>query len=83
MESCAEKVVITFHSHYDATRQKKKYEKKGVSCRLIPVPRSLSSSCGTALILDECDYDATALIDDIEGVFLGKGDDKWSGLPIA
>lgn len=37
--------VATFHNHYGALLFKKK---TGEKCYLKPVPRSLSSSCGTA-----------------------------------
>lgn len=47
--------VITFHTHYEALVCKRKLEtinneKAGKAIlKLIPVPRELSSSCGTAL----------------------------------
>ena len=53
-------ILITFHSHYDAARMKRNLSALGLGCQLVPVPRSISSSCGTALIvtgeapLEEC-----------------------------
>lgn len=47
MESEDQKV-ITFHSHYGALLFKRRY---GDGCVLRPVPRSLSSSCGTAAFI--------------------------------
>lgn len=44
MDNSIEKVA-TFHSHYGAMVFKKKLSSE---CVLAPVPRSLSSSCGTA-----------------------------------
>ena len=44
MESGDQKV-ITFHSHYGALLFRRRY---GAGCTLHPVPRDLSSSCGTA-----------------------------------
>lgn len=37
--------VVTFHSHYGALLYRRRY---GDGCVLRPVPRELSSSCGTA-----------------------------------
>ncbi len=47
--------VITFHTHYEALVCKRSLEKTeaaqtgAVAVKLIPVPRELSSSCGTAV----------------------------------
>ena len=41
--------VITFHSQYAAFLFRKRY---GEGCVLRPVPRSLSSSCGTAAFVE-------------------------------
>lgn len=48
--------VITFHTHFDALvcmRSLKKQEKtKNAPVKMIPVPRTVSSSCGTAVQLE-------------------------------
>ncbi len=44
--------VATFYSHFGAVRFKKTCEGMGWSARLMPVPRSLSSSCGTCVRCD-------------------------------
>ena len=41
--------VILFPSIYFALRAEKKSKEKGLSVRLIPVPRHLSSDCGVCL----------------------------------
>lgn len=43
--------IVTFFTHYDAVNCSRRLEKKGVSIRLAPVPRKLSSSCGTCAFL--------------------------------
>ena len=57
--------VITFHTHYEALVCKRSFEKTepaqtgALAIKLIPVPRELSSSCGTAVKLgvkDEAYY---------------------------
>lgn len=39
--------VLTFNTQLDAIITKKYCEKSNIQCKLAPVPRSLSSSCGT------------------------------------
>ena len=39
--------VATFFSHFGAVRFRRLCRKRGVGAELMPVPRSLSSSCGT------------------------------------
>lgn len=41
--------IATFFSHFGAVRYKKQCEAAGWPARLMPVPRSLSSSCGTCV----------------------------------
>ena len=41
--------IATFYSHFGAVRYKKYCENRGISARMMPVPRSLSSSCGTCV----------------------------------
>ena len=42
--------LVTFHSHFDAILVNRTLKSAGVDVRLMPVPRSLSSSCGTCVI---------------------------------
>lgn len=53
------KWIATFYSHYGAIRFKKQCEKQGYKAKLLPVPRELSSSCGTCV-----NYDADAFFTD-------------------
>ena len=41
--------IITFFSHFGAVRYKQLCCEEGISCRMMPVPRNLSSSCGTCV----------------------------------
>lgn len=41
--------IATFYSHFGAIRFKKSCEKKGLTAKIMPVPRNLSSSCGTCV----------------------------------
>lgn len=41
--------IATFYSHYGAVCFKKNCEKQGIGTKIMPVPRNLSSSCGTCV----------------------------------
>lgn len=41
--------IATFYSHFGAIRLKKLCSEKGVAAKVMPVPRTLSSSCGTCV----------------------------------
>ncbi len=41
--------IATFYSHFGAIRFAKECRKEGRGARLMPVPRDLSSSCGTCV----------------------------------
>ena len=59
---------VTFYSHYGAIQFKKELEARGIPVTLMPVPRFLSSSCGTcARIVDALPGDVS--MEDIEGVY--------------
>lgn len=44
-----EQYIATFFSHFGATRFKKNCVRNGLFAQVMPVPRSLSSSCGTCV----------------------------------
>lgn len=48
--------IATFYSHYGAIRYKKICEELGYLAKVMPVPRSLSSSCGTCVGYDADEY---------------------------
>lgn len=41
--------IATFYSHFGAIRYKKICEQNGCEAKVMPVPRTLSSSCGTCV----------------------------------
>lgn len=55
--------IYTFHSHFFATRFHMGLKGKGIGCTLMPVPRRVSSSCGTCAKVSG-DFDPLSLIDD-------------------
>ena len=48
--------IATFYSHFGAIRFKKLCAQQGWNARVMPVPRDLSSSCGTCVRYDGTDY---------------------------
>ncbi|MEG2421721.1 MAG: DUF3343 domain-containing protein [Oscillospiraceae bacterium] len=47
-----ERYIATFHTHLAALRTDRTLKALGVSSQMMPVPRRLSSSCGTCLCYD-------------------------------
>lgn len=43
------KYIATFFSHFGAVRFERQLRKKGIRGKVMPVPRNLSSSCGTCV----------------------------------
>ncbi|MBR2854523.1 MAG: DUF3343 domain-containing protein [Clostridia bacterium] len=44
--------IATFFSHFGAMRCKKRCDETGITAKMMPVPRALSSSCGTCVRLE-------------------------------
>ena len=74
--------IITFHTHYEAILCKRSLEsKEGLSLiKMIPVPRELSSSCGTALRLEATPSFEASIFSSVEHdeVFLLEQDGTYS-----
>ena len=64
--------VVTFHTHYAALMFRKRF---GRNAELHPVPRALSSSCGTAAFIKGC-VSCEMLDDSVEGVWEKDGN-SW------
>ncbi len=41
--------IATFYSHFGAIRFRRECERQGMHAKVMPVPRNLSSSCGTCV----------------------------------
>ena len=50
--------IFLFHASAHAIRAEKVLQRAGVACKLIPVPRHLSSDCGVCLRVARRDQDA-------------------------
>lgn len=47
--------IVTFYSHFGAVRMRREIQRYGITGRVMPVPRDLSSSCGTCLSYESDD----------------------------
>ena len=81
------KYIATFFSHFGAIRFKKECEKKGWNGQLMPVPRNLSSSCGTCVQFwgpktEEVSWIETVVKDEVEQIVRIEGETyqvMWNG----
>lgn len=53
--------IATFFSHFGAVRFQRLCAERGYEAQLAPVPRSLSSSCGTCVLFRANELDASEL----------------------
>ena len=61
--------IATFYSHFGAIRFKKHCESRSFPARLMPVPRSLSSSCGICVRFETDEAIPTEFItEDVERI---------------
>ena len=62
--------IATFFSHFGAMRCKKLCDRAGLPARMMPVPRMLSSSCGTCVRIETEDLSAVPLTEESEQLAL-------------
>ena len=61
--------IATFYSHFGAVRFKKECKKENITAEAMPVPRDLSSSCGTCVKFEtEKDISAFSWNQEVEQV---------------
>ena len=61
--------VATFYTHAAALMTNRTLNRKGIPSRLGPVPRVLSSSCGTCVMYTSDDPQLQDMDRDVEGVY--------------
>ena len=66
--------ISTFFSHFGAMRCKKACDKAGISARMMPVPRMLSSSCGTCVRMEVQNTEDIPRSDETEQIALEQAD---------
>ena len=73
-----EEYVATFFSHFGAMAFKKKCDQEGFAAKIMPVPRNLSSSCGTCVKYRTPDAPVPGEhLQEIEQIVQITGDDQY------
>ena len=69
--------IATFHTHLSALMTSRALTELGVQARMMPVPRKLSSSCGTCVryLAEEAHLDA--MDEDVEAVYEKIGKEEY------
>jgi len=66
------KYISTFYSHFGAMTYQKAITNQGINAKLMPVPRKVSSSCGTcvyyehlsAVDINDCELECIYMVND-------------------
>ena len=70
--------VATFHTHLSALMTDRNLKAAGVSSRMMPVFRKLSSSCGTCVVYRAQSPCLAQMDEDVEGVYEIIGNEEYS-----
>ena len=70
------KYLITFHTHFDAIKYSKFLKSKSIKSKNKPVPRKLSTSCGTCVTFEsEQDSLCSDFFDGCDKIYIETPDD--------
>ena len=69
--------IATFHTHLSALMTSRALTGLGVRAQMMPVPRKLSSSCGTCVRYMAEDPHLNAMDEDVEGVYEKIGSEEY------
>lgn len=61
--------IVTFHTHLSALKTHRSLTKIGIEARMAPVPRKISSSCGTCVFYTAEDPCYSSIDEDAEAVY--------------
>ena len=70
--------IATFHTHLSAMMTSRTLTSLGIQARMMPVPRKLSSSCGTCVRYLAADANLTAMDEDVEAVYEKIGREEYT-----
>ena len=70
--------IATFHTHLSALMSSRALTALGVRAQMMPVPRKLSSSCGTCVRYFAEKPNLDAMDEDVEGVYEKIGGDEYT-----
>lgn len=66
--------IATFHTHLAALKSHRSLKAAGNTARMAPVPRKISSSCGTCVFYEAADPSYSLLDEDTEAVYVMDGE---------
>ena len=69
--------IATFHTHLSALLTSRSLTELGIRAQMMPVPRKLSSSCGTCVRYFSDSPNIEAMDADVEGVYEKTGSDEY------
>lgn len=72
--------IATFHTHLAALMTSRSLTALGVQARMMPVPRKLSSSCGTCVRYSAQEPHLDAMDEDVEAVYEMLGSEEYTCL---
>lgn len=70
--------IATFHTHLSALMTSRSLTALGVRAQMMPVPRKLSSSCGTCVRYLSEDAHFSAMDEDVEAVYEKIGREEYT-----
>ena len=70
--------IATFHTHLSALLTSRALTGRGVQARMMPVPRKLSSSCGTCVRYLAGEPNLDAMDEDVEAVYEKIGREEYA-----
>ena len=72
--------IATFHTHLSALMTARTLKEAGVDAKMAPVPRKLSSSCGTCMMYTWEEPLLACMDRDVEGVYQTEPPDVYKRL---
>lgn len=69
-----EQYIATFHTHLSALRTSRTLAARGIPARMMPVPRKVSSSCGTCVSYEAAEPMTDCMDEDAENIYRAGGD---------
>ena len=72
--------IATFHTHLSALMPARTLKEAGVDAKMAPVPRKLSSSCGTCVMYAWEEPLLACMDRDVEGVYQAEPPDVYKRL---
>ena len=70
--------IATFHTHLSALMTSRSLTSLGVKAQMMPVPRKLSSSCGTCVRYLAEEAHLSAMDEDVEAVYEKTGKEEYT-----